>query len=338
MNTELVLCAGCGQELEIEDGSLDAGYACPSCLTPVKKSRAGGRGPEPVPISGSSPYVRQLRCSFHPGVAAIRRCELCKKLLCTTCVLTRNLNHRRVEVCPCGGRVERLTPLERGIKPVTFQQTLGTAFAYPVEGQGAVMLFLGTLFFTGVGYLFRIPIIGWFFLFLTLAYVSAFMAKIIFTTALGRNEPPEWPEMARMGQTIFMPFFLGSVTAVLCGGPAAAYLHFTGSMDGVFLVLAVIGGFFFPMGLACVAVSGTPAALNPFFWLNAIFMVPGDYLMASFTFFLACGLKAGGEVLSSQIPYVGSVFGTFMLLYFLMVEMRILGLIFQANKGRIGWV
>jgi len=338
MKTELVLCAGCGQELEVEDSTMDVGLACPSCLTPVNKSLAGGRGRDAAPTSGLEQYVRKLRCSFHPGVAAIRRCELCKKLLCTACVVTRNLNYKLVEMCPCGGRVDRLNPVERGIKPVTFQKTLGTAFAYPVEGQGAVMLFLGTLFFTGTTYLFRIPLIGWFFLFLTLAYVSAFMTKIVFTTALGRNEPPEWPEMAKMGQTIFLPFFLVSATAVFCGGPAAAYLHFTGSIDGIFLALAAVGGFFFPMGLACVAVSGTPAARNPFFWLNAIFMVPGDYFMASLTFFLACGLKAGGEILSSQIPYVGSMFGTFLLLYFLMVEMRILGLIFQANKGRIGWV
>ena len=199
------------------------------------------------------------------------------------------------------------------------------------------MLVLGTIFLSVVSLLFKIPILGWMFLGLTAAYLGAFLTKIIWSTALGGDEAPEWPEMARMWTSIFKPFVLVGIVAVLTGGPAAAWYHFNPSVNGILLVLAAAGAFFFPMGLACTALTGSPLGLNPILWLATIVKVPGEYFLACAMFFMAAGLKAGGEALAIQIPYAGPVVGTFFLLYFLMVEMRILGLTFQANREKIGW-
>ena len=38
-----------------------------------------------------------------------------------------------------------------------------------------------------------------------------------------------------------------------------------------------------------------------------------------------------------QLPVVGSLFGQLGALYFLAVEMRILGLLYYTNRQRIGW-
>jgi hypothetical protein len=333
MTTVVTTCPECEQELELAGCEPGMDYECPSCSAPV---RVPGARPKPARSVTTTGCFKQ-RCAHHPGSAAIRRCEICGNLLCSACLVNRYVDHVKVEMCPCGGRAHRLTPAERGLQPVSFEATLGTAFGYPFKGQGGVMLVLGTLFLSVVSLLFKIPILGWAFLGLTAAYIVAFLTKIIWSTALGGDEAPEWPEMARMWTNIFKPFVLVGIAAGLTGGPAAAWYYFHPSVDGVFLLLAVGGAAFFPMGLACTALTGSPVGLNPILWLATMVKVPGEYFLACFVFFMAAALKAAGEALASQIPYAGPVVGTFLLLYFLMVEMRILGLTFQANRVKIGW-
>ena len=63
-------------------------------------------------------------------------------------------------------------------------------------------------------------------------------------------------------------------------------------------------------------------------------MIP---LFACVLFFSAAGLKVMGAQLAAGIPYAGLGIESCLLLYFLMVEMRILGLTFRANRSEIGW-
>lgn len=334
--------ARCKCGLELEMGHLDQvpDCACPSCGAGVNRaadsypSRVAAPPVAPPPSASGS---RRVRCVHHPIAAAVRRCELCGHTLCSTCVVRRTIDHQRVEMCPCGGRVQRLTAAERGIEPVSFQATLGTAFAYPFKGQGGVMLVLGAIFLAMSGLLFQIPIIGWGFLALTTSYMVAFLNKIIFRTTLGGDEAPEWPELARLWENVFKPFVLVCVAAAITAGPAAGIYFATGATGPIFWLLAVGGGLLLPMGIACLAVTGSALTLNPFLWLATIAKVPGDYLFACALFFTAVGMKLVGAQLAAQIPYVGLGVESLLLLYFLMVEMRILGLTLRANRTEIGW-
>ena len=74
------------------------------------------------------------------------------------------------------------------------------------------------------------------------------------------------------------------------------------------------------------------------------FVVGGNYVVgiivcvaAVLTLYVAVGLKLFAESTFGQIPYAGVIFSTGIALYFLMVDMRVLGLIFHANRERLGW-
>ena len=315
----------------------------PTTLAPDGPDAAETRprpAPAPAPGAAGKGVYRKPRCVYYPDQAATRRCEMCHNFLSDGAVIKKYINHEKVEICPCpsGARVLRLSPAERGLKPHTFQSTLGGAFFYPFGGAGPIMLAFGTLFFASMILLFRIPYIGYGFAGMTVVYLTAFLVKIVFATAMGDDDPPGWPELGRPWQNLFQPFFLIAGVAAICAGPAVAYYFAMDRFDPIFWAAAVVGGFFFPMGVATVAVMPSAISLNPIFWLNAILGVPAEYLMASVTFFAAFGLKILGEKTFGQIPYAGLVLGTGLAFYFLMVEMRILGLILKENKAKIGWL
>lgn len=295
--------------------------------------------PRPAPAPVRDDKFRKARCVYYPDQAATRRCEVCDNYLSDAVIVKRYINHEKVEICPCpsGARVLRLSAEERGLKPHTFQSTLGGAFLYPFGGAGPVMLVFGSLFFAAMALLGHIPYIGVGFAIITAVYLTAYLVKIVFATAMGEDEPPSWPELGRPWQNLFAPTLFVAFVGALCFGPAVGYYYAVGS-DPICWMLALIGGFFFPMGLATVSVMPNAASLNPLFWLNAICAVPADYMMASVTFFVAFGLKILGEQTFGQIPYVGVALGTALAFFFLMVEMRILGLILHENKKEIGWL
>lgn len=292
---------------------------------------------------------RRLRCVFYRDQAASRKCEGCGNYLCGAAVRKKTVDHEVVEVCPCevGARVLKFEDPTRPKPRAGFETQIALAFGYPLGGAGPVILVFGTALFatlfsignamltsTALGRLAWLGVVP---MVLGAVYLVAYLVKVVFATAMGEEDPPGWPEMGRWWESIVRPCLMLLGSLVMCGGAAAGYALATGRFDVGFWSLAVAGSTLLPMAVACVAVDPTANALNPVQWFANIATVPAEYVAAVLTLYLAVGLKLFAETTFGQIPYAGVIFSTGIALYFLLVDMRVLGLIFHANRERLGW-
>ncbi|MEO6033881.1 MAG: hypothetical protein ABIQ35_01370 [Verrucomicrobiota bacterium] len=81
--------------------------------------------------------------------------------------------------------------------------------------------------------------------------------------------------------------------------------------------------------------------MNPLFVLGSICKVPLQYLIACLLLGFILGLKWAIEIaLEKTIPlfFVRYLISSVLLFYFLIVEMRVLGLMYLWNRRRLGWM
>ncbi len=65
---------------------------------------------------------------------------------------------------------------------------------------------------------------------------------------------------------------------------------------------------------------------------------PLDYLICLAAFMLIVGLSAvAKQILAIPVPLLGSVIQIFLSLYFMLIEMRMLGLFYNANAEDLDW-
>ena len=217
------------------------------------------------------------------------------------------------------------------------------AFSYPFQGSGMVGLLGGGIIFWLLSY---VPLIGGL---VALGFVSAYMLKVINYSGDGKDELPEWDGFYNYWDSVIRPAFLVVGTSAFCFAPViihtilSSYQGLTSNdlmMDPLWWILLLPALFYFPMGLLAVAMFNTAAALNPFLVIRSIFRVFPYYMVA-------CGILGIVFVASSMadrignplaaIPIVGPVLLITLSLYFLTVEMRILGLIYLANREKLKW-
>src|SRR3954452_5744658 len=101
-----------------------------------------------------------------------------------------------------------------------------------------------------------------------------------------------------------------------------------------------VGAIYFPMALLAVAVTDNFLALSPHVVMPSILRVLAPYLVACLVLGLLLVVRIGFEVLMGfvPVPFLPSIVLGFVSLYFLVIEMRILGLLFRSNRARLGWL
>jgi hypothetical protein len=230
-----------------------------------------------------------------------------------------------------------LSDQERGVARGATEQLLA-AFGYPLRGQGWPLLLTGAAFFFGGSLVATHSLVVGIVVHLLLAaYLVAYVIRVIAETAVGREHPPDWPGADDLWESFVKPFLLVNLAGVLCTGPGLACLFFAGvESPGAWAVL-LAGAFCFPMALTAVAMFQTVSALNPVLVMRSIARIPSGYAVAAALFFGATLLKAAGDSVSEMVPYVGALIGCTFSLYFLMVEARILGLLYRIHQTRLGW-
>lgn len=135
-----------------------------------------------------------------------------------------------------------------------------------------------------------------------------------------------------------------AVVTAICFLPAIACAFMGGKeepMWGIALLVSVALGFaYLPMALLSTAMLDSISAVNPVLVIPAILKVPGAYLTTLLVLSILTAIKGGIEfALESVIPIpilpgaVASVFA----FYFLTVDARLLGVLYHANRERIGW-
>jgi hypothetical protein len=94
------------------------------------------------------------------------------------------------------------------------------------------------------------------------------------------------------------------------------------------------------MAMLGVAMFDNLAALNPFFVIGSILKVPKEYALAALVFAGIVGVRWLTEAVVRfiiPVPLVPALMADLVGLYLLIVETRILGILYLANKGRLRW-
>ncbi len=233
-----------------------------------------------------------------------------------------------------------MIPEKETIEERPFLEYLPDVFAYPFKSWGIITLVAGsifitiTLFFAAFAFLFGI--IGYVFVGGLLSY---YMMKIVFHSAEGEIDLPGW-DVEDWWDDIACPIFQLILVTLVAYAPLFIYLVisiFTGG-PSLFIVipLLIFGTLFQPMGILSMSLHHSFASLNPAILIPAILKMPLDYAIACGMLFLIFILKAFFNYLL-VIPFIGPFIDNFIMIYLLVVEMRILGLMYYANRHKLGW-
>jgi pSer/pThr/pTyr-binding forkhead associated (FHA) protein len=283
-------------------------------------------------------------CALHSSSPAVYTCTKCGRDLCVDCTRLAKIGAKDVPFCKsCGGKCARFghggRPQPQA--PATFGQMLSKSFAYPFKGNGLILLVTGTIFFGFLDVLTssRLSMArggGILLIVITYGYLFAYMQKVVCASAEGDPEPPTWPEVTDMYQDIIQPFFL-FLSTLLASFLPGFILSLTQPLAGTLLLF--LGAIYFPMAVLAVAMADSIGGLNPLIVISAILKVPAQYIVAV----IVCGiLLVVRGILPSVVDSLGiPILPKFLLAFFglllIMIEMRILGVLYFTNKRKFGW-
>lgn len=307
----------------------------------------------PVVALGSA---KKSVCKFHPKSPARWLCPQCAQLFCDLCVGTRKgtegigyfCRSCGVQCSPVGLEVHANAAI-----PGSFFSLLPGVFSYPFKYGGTLILICGTIFLGLVDFLRGASRMGGTFLMVRglllqiifFGYLFAYMQNIIQSTARGDEGEADLPDITNFVEDLLIPCLQLLATVLLSFVPAIGVLiwSFNGGEDwaGTAMVPAIVlGCLYFPMGFLAVAMFDTITALNPMLIVLSIAKVPGQYLAACLFLGMAFAIRWFGHgLLRTIIPViiVPDIISSFIGLYFLTVQCRILGLLYFTNKPRLGW-
>jgi hypothetical protein len=291
-------------------------------------------------------------CKFHPKSHGRWFCGKCNRSFCDLCVNSRNVGEASQKMCRnCG--VE-CAPLEVNIaapEEKKFLASLPGAFIYPFRGTGILILVFSALLFAALG----VRMAGIFSIIIKLGaigYLFSYMQNIIHATANEEAQMPELPGMddlfggfLRLAGTVVMSFGLSL-------GLMVAKFYEVDVPVSAIIITIILGCLYFPMAFLAVAMKDNVMASNPLVVVPSILRVPLPYLVTVILFASIFGVQQIGNMISSGAGTLtltttkGSVFlmaigfkiiWSFVKVYLLTVNMRIMGLLYLTQKEKLGW-
>jgi len=341
-----VLCLGtvpmvCQDDPVMEPADIPAGPP----LVAVAGVASSAANPAGIPVAVNSDV-----CEQHPQAAAKWCCVKCGGAFCTACVKTTRVGGQFFRACPkCGGSCVSVAEFTRLMTPAptNFFALWREAFSYPLKTDGAILLVCGTIVFSfldgGRVVLSHFKFAGtlgvayWLCLVMGVGYLFAFMQNIVQASSQGEKKMPDWPEISGFWDDLVIPFFRFGVIWFLCLGPGIAVMLFVSPMAGVPFLL--LGLFCLPMAILTVCLADSITGLNPIIIFSGIGKAPLPYLTICGIFLVVIALMHGSRMLLelTGIPVLPTVISTFISLYGITVEMRLLGLLYFTNKSKLAW-
>jgi hypothetical protein len=310
---------------------------------------------ESLPMPGAVPQAAPATgdiniCAQHPQAAAKWCCVKCGGAFCTACVKTTRVGAQFFRACPrCGGSCVSVAEYTRLMTPApdNFFAVWREAFSYPLKKDGAILLVCGTVVFSFLDggrmilshfrYAGTMGLAYWLCLIMSVGYLFAFMQNIVQASSQGEEKMPDWPEISSFGDDLVAPFFRFGIIWFLCLGPGVAVMLLVSPLAGVPPLL--LGLFCLPMAILTVCLADGIAGLNPIIIFSGIGKVPLPYLTVCGIFLVIIALMHGSRILLDMtgIPMLPTIISTFISLYGITVEMRLLGLLYYTNKAKLAW-
>jgi len=170
-------------------------------------------------------------------------------------------------------------------------------------------------------------------------YLATYMFSIIGETGRDEDEPPDWPSFTNLWDDILRPFGQVLATILFSFGPFIIYeAKGMPPQNAVYWLLLIYACAYLPMALLAVSMFQSVAGLNPVLIIGSILKVPLQYLGAVIFLGLIYLLQfLGGRIVGLKTFVLIGLLNRFVFLYFLMVEMRVLGLLYRYNKEKLNW-
>jgi hypothetical protein len=340
--------------------------------------------PPPMPTaSREAPFVPPggaAQCKFHPRSPARWLCGQCQHYFCDLCVNVRQGGDSQKRYCRhCATECAPVyTPAPAAPPSVSFFGRLPQAFAYPFRGVGIMVLLLGGVVLSAMGFLFgrggislavlfgapyQLPWSAWQFFMqlsevLILGYLFVYMQSIIHGTAAGERELPPVPGAADFWSDILQPSLQVLGLLLVCFGPGLA-LRAWAALQGMYanpmlvLVLGILGSLYLPMAMLVVALLDSVLAAHPGRVFSAILKAPLEYLTVLFVLGAAAGIYwLGDSLLPALFPrglstrVMVRLFGyvltqiawSVVTLYLLTLVAHVLGLLFASKRQQLNWL
>lgn len=299
-------------------------------------------------------------CKFHPHNPSRYLCPKCRGNFCELCVNTRSVAGTSKYFCrKCAAECLSVTPAASlaDAEDIPFIRQIIGAFKFPLKGDGMILIAVGTVFFLlldGARFIAKFGLIyGWaavgILTVLGTGYLMAYLRRILNATAQGEEEMPDWPEIEDYSSDIVSPFRQFLSTVLFCFAPTIGLTIYAlvskGDGDTAWLGWAtmssiVLGCVYFPMAFMGVAMFDSVTALNPLLIIPSIIKVLKEYIL---TVFMLAFILLLRWLLNSHlktilpIPLLPTIIFSLIQLYLMIVEMRILGLLYRNKKQELGW-
>ena len=228
-------------------------------------------------------------------------------------------------------------------KQLPFNELIEEAIKYPFIKKGYLTVFVGALVFA---FLSVIPLVGGLLLyFVGYPYLLAYMFKILQSTEAGRNVLPEWPEFTDWWESIYRPFFLFDAASLSASIPLIIFflifVLFPGALSVVLILIGIlIFGLYFPIALISAAINEN--FFSPFNYpllIKSIIKIWRSYFITVVVLLVAVFVDWLITVflVPFSIPFIGPLVFWIISIYFLVVEMRLLGSVYYQNKNLLNW-
>jgi hypothetical protein len=317
--------------------------------------------PEPPlpPSIATATVPGSTHCKVHPRNPARFSCPHCGNYFCELCVSSRREQGRMAKFCrvcsvECTPVTLVATPEEE--RSLSFGHGVRGAFAYPLKGDGVILLIAGGVFFLLIDaalFLARFaPVYGFVALIILTVfgtgYMVSYLRRIVTASAAGDNRMPDWPEITEFGSDVLSPFFQLLGTVAFCFAPAIALTLYvassapenTGWLAWLIFASIMLSSVYFPMAFLAVAMFDSVMAVNPLLIIPSILKIPGTYFLTIVLFVAVLIVRwLGYKVLPVLLhsSFVAWIIASFLGLYLLMVEVRILGVLYWTRKNELGW-
>ena len=298
-----------------------------------------------TPAFTPQPVLTENSCRHHPQKKDyLYACPKCRHTFCDQCLTARMVLGETKRFCRiCHAECESLGEAPETIAANKRAAQFRHAFTYPFQTDGLFILIGGTLFFLLMDFVNHFAgLIGLGLSVATTGYLIAYLQRIVNDSADGRAQMPDWPDFSNFTE-LCEPFGQFLVTFLISFGPAIGFYLFalkTSWFLWAFFGSLAFGVIYFPMAWLAVTLFDSIGGVSPHVVLPSMLRIPGHYL-------LAVALMAGIFIAETAIeialdkflpiPLLPSLIVKFLGLYLLIVEMRVLGLLYWRCKSHLGW-
>lgn len=234
-----------------------------------------------------------------------------------------------------------------------FSASLASALTFPMKGKGWAVVLGGAAFLWIAGLLAHVPFAGMGASLIGLVlsgYYAAYYLRVISSSARGEEDLPDWPDFRSFWDDIWVPLIQFLAPFVLCVilpmalGMNLPWMHQEELVGmkafGAVEIWGYLGLLYLPMALLAVGMCQSLWAVSPHVVIPAIVRTLPDYLVVLLAWLVVVPavskLFAGALAPLLRLPF-GDFLAAAVSLFFLLVQMRMLGLLYRRHRDHIGF-